>query len=53
MLSSILDIHDTLVNDLVGTVKQIKYKINEVSVVYVKFNDNNAGRETMQSDATA
>ena len=53
ILSSNLDIHDTLVNYLVGTVKQIKYKINEVSVVYLKFNDNNAGRETMQLDATA
>ena len=47
MLTSNLDIDDRLVNGLVGTVKQIKYKNNEVSVVYVKFNDNNAGREAM------
>ena len=53
MLTSNLDIDDRLVNGLVGTVKQIKYKNNEVSVVYVKFNDNNAGREAMQSDVTA
>ena len=53
MLTSNLDIDDRLVNGLVGTVKQIKYKNNEVSVVYVKFNDNNAGREAMQSDLTA
>ena len=49
MLTSNLDIDDRLANGLVGTVKQIKYKNNEVSVVYVKFNDNNAGREAMQS----
>ena len=36
MLTSNLDIDDRLVNGLVGTVKQIKYKNNEVSVVYVK-----------------
>ena len=53
MLTSNLDIDDRLVNGLVGTVKQIKYKNNEVSVVYLTFNDNNAGREAMQSDVTA
>ena len=47
-----MDIDDRLVNGLVGTVKQIKQKNNEVSVVYVKFNDNNAGREAKQSDVT-
>ena len=44
MLTSNLDIDDRLVNGLVGTVKQIKYKNNEVIVAYVKFSDNNAGR---------
>ena len=53
ILTSNLDIDDRVVNGLVGRVKQIKYKNNEVSVVYVKFNDNNAGREAMQSDVTA
>ena len=53
MLTSNLDIDDRIVNGLVGTTKQIKYKNNEVSVVYVKFNNNNAGREPMQSDVTA
>ena len=53
MLTSNLDIDDILANGLVGIVKQIKYKSNELSVVYVKFNDNNAGREAMQSDVTA
>ena len=53
MLTSNLDTDDRRVNDLVGTDKQIKYKNNEVSVVYVKFNDNNAGRQEMQSDLTA
>ena len=53
MLISNLDIDDRLVNGLVGTVKQIKYKNNEVSVVHVKFNDISAGREAMQSDLTA
>ena len=53
MLTSNLDNDDRLVNDLVRTVKEIKYKNNEVSVVHVKFNDNNAGREAIQSDVTA
>ena len=53
MLTSNLEIDDRLVKGLVGTVKQIKYENNEVSVVYVKFNDNNAGREPMYSDVTA
>ena len=53
MLTSNLDTDDRLVNSLVGTVKQIKYKNNEINVVHVKFNDNNAGREAMQSDVTA
>ena len=53
MLTSNLDIDERLINGLVGTVKQIKYKKNEVSAVYVKFKDNNAGREAMQLDVTA
>ena len=53
MLTSNLDIDSWLVNGLVGTVKQTKYKNNEVSVVYVKFNDHNSGRDTTQSDVTA
>ena len=53
MLTSNLDIDDRLVNGLVGTVKQIKYKNNEVSVEYMKFNNNNAEREAMQLDVTA
>ena len=53
MLTSNLDIDDSLVNGLVGTVRQIKYKNNEVSVVYMKLNDNNPRRETMRSDVTA
>ena len=53
MLTSNLDVDDKRVNGLVGTVKQIKYKNNEVSVVYVKFNDNNAGGQEMRSGLTA
>ena len=53
MLTSNLDIDDRLVNGLIGTVKQIKYKNNEFSIVYMKFNNNNAEREAMQSDETA
>ena len=34
ILTSNLDIDDRLVNSLVGTVKQIKYKNNESSVGY-------------------
>ena len=47
ILTSNLDIDERLVNGLAGTIKQIKYKNNEVSVAYVKFNNNNAGREAM------
>ena len=53
MLTSNLDIDDRLVNGLVGTFKQIKCKNNEVSVVYVKFNDNDARKEAMGSDVIA
>ena len=53
MLTSNLDIDNRLVNGLVGTVKQVKYKTNEVSVVYVKFNNNNAGSEATKSDVIA
>ena len=53
MLTSNLDFDDRLVNGLIGTVKQIKYKNNEFSIVYMKFNNNNAEREAMQSDVTA
>ena len=53
MLTSNLDIDDRLVNGLIGTFKQIKYKNNEFSIVYKKFNNNNAEREAMQSDVTA
>ena len=50
ILTSNLDIDGRLVNSLVGIVKRIKYKNNEVSVVYMKLN---AGIEVMQPDATA
>ena len=53
MLTSNLDIDNRLVNGLVGTVKQVKYKTNEVSVVYVKFNNNNAGSGATKSDVIA
>ena len=53
MLTSNLDIDDRLINGLVGKVKQIKYKNSEFSVAYLRFNDNNAGREAMQSDMIA
>ena len=42
MLTSNFDICDRLVNGLVEAVKQIKHKDNEVSVVYVKVNNNNS-----------
>ena len=52
MLTSNIDIDSRQVNGLVGTVKQTKYKNNEVSVVYVTFNDHNSGRDTTQFDVT-
>ena len=53
ILTSIVDNDDRLINGLVGKVKQIKYKNSEFSVAYLRFNDNNAGREAMQSDMIA
>ena len=45
MLILNIAIDDRLLSGLVDTVKQIKYRKNEFSVAYVKFNNNNAGRE--------
>ena len=52
MLTANVNIEDRLVNGLVGKVIQFKV-VNEVTVVYVKFNDANAGLMTMQSDCLA
>ena len=53
MVTSNLDNDYRLIIGLVGIIKQIKYKNSEVSIVCVKFINNNAGREAMQSDVTA
>ena len=51
MLTAVnINIEDRLVNSLVGKVGQFKVVKNEVTVIYVKFNDANAGLMTMQSD---
>ena len=52
MLTVNVNIEDRLVNGLVGMVMQFKV-VNEVTVIYVKFDDANAGLMTMQSDCLA
>ena len=52
MLTVNVNIEYRLVNGLVGAVMQFKV-VNEVIVIYVKFNDANAGFMTMQSDSLA
>ena len=52
MLTANAIIEDRLVNGLLGKVIQFKV-VNEVTVIYVKFNDANAGLMTMQSDCLA
>ena len=53
MLTASVNIEDRLVNSLVGKVMQFKVVNNEVTVIYVKFNDTIAGLMTMQSDYLA
>ena len=53
MLTCNINIDDRLVNGLVGKVMRIGHKRNTVKVTYVKFDDQNAGLATMQSDIIA
>ena len=53
MLTCNINIEDRLVNGLVGKVMRIGHKRNTVKVIYVKFDDQNAGLATMQSDIIA
>ena len=43
MLTIHIDLEDRLVNGLVGKVTYLRYVNNEVKVIHVKFNDQNAG----------
>ena len=43
MLTIHIDLEDRLVNGLVGKVMYLRYVNNEVKVIHVKFNDQNAG----------
>ena len=52
MLTANVNIEHRLVNGLVGKTMQFKV-VNEVTVIYVKFNDANTGLMTMQSDCLA
>ena len=53
MLTRNINIEDRLVNGLVGKVMRIGHGRNTVKVIYVKFDDQNAGLATMQSDIIA
>ena len=50
MLTCNINIEDRLVTGLVGKVMRIGHLRNTVKVIYVKFDDQNAGLATMQSD---
>ena len=50
MLTINIDLEDRLVNGLVGKVMYLRYVNNEANVIYVKFNDQNAGQQAIQSD---
>ena len=53
MLTCNINVEDSLVNGLVGNVMRIGHERNTVKVIYVKFDDQNAGLVTMQSDIIA
>ena len=48
-----IDLEDRLVNGLVPKVMYLSYVNDEVLVIYVKFNDQNAGQQVIQSDVFA
>ena len=50
MLTCNINIEDRLVNGLVGKVMRIGHERNTVKGIYVKFDDQNVGLATMQSD---
>ena len=50
MLTANVNIEDWLVNGLVGKVMKFKLVDHQITIVYVKCNDKNAGMITMQSD---
>ena len=53
MLTINIDHEDRLVNGLVGKVMYLRNANDEVKVIYVKFNDQNAGQQAIQSDIFA
>ena len=53
MLTINIDLEDRLVNGLVGKVMYLRYVSDEFKVIYVKFNDRNAGQQAIQSDIFA
>ena len=53
MLTINIDLEDRLVNGLVGKVMYLRYANDEVKVIYVKFNNQNAGPQAIQSNIFA
>ena len=53
MLTINIDLEDRLVNGLVGKVMYLRYANDEVKVIYVKFNNQNAGQQAIQSNIFA
>ena len=53
MLTININLEDRLVNGLVGRAMYLRYVNDEVKVIYMKFNDQNAGQQAIQPDIFA
>ena len=50
MLTTNIDITDSLINGQVGVVKYFKFLGDKVEITYIKFDDINAGKKLIQTD---
>ena len=53
MLTINIDLENRLVNGLVDKVMYLRYVNDEVKVIFVKFNDQTAGQQAIESDIFA
>ena len=51
MLTKNIDITDPLINGQIGVVKYFKFLGDKVDIIYIKFDDINAGKKLMQTDS--
>ena len=50
MLTTNIDITDSLINGQVGVVKYFKFLGDKAEITYIKFDDINAGKKLIQTD---